>query len=79
MSDFVRGLLFGLAALFAGFVTIFIALGIMSAILSGQGTGHETIALRMTSPLGAVALAFLTLTFLLGFSYGARRHTTHLH
>ena len=79
MSSFFRGLMFGIAGLFAGFVAIFVVLSIMSAMLSGQASGHTVISLHILSPYGAVAFAFLLLMFLSGFSFGARRHSTQTH
>ncbi len=79
MNSFFRGLMFGIAGLFAGFVAIFVVLSIVSAFVSSQASGHTVISLHILSPYGAVAFAFLLLMFFGGFSFGARRHTAPTH
>jgi len=75
MNNFFRGLIFGIAGLFVGFLAIFVTLAIASATLNSQTSGHEVlISLHFTSPFGAAALGFLLLMFFGGFAYGTRRH-----
>lgn len=71
MNRVVRGLLFGIAAVLAGFVVLLAALSVWSATLN-TGGGHMVVLFRLASPPGASFLALLLLLFATAYAYGSR-------